>query len=203
MPVLREALKSGDLYRTGICLHVLADTFSHDGFSGLWSVCNHIADVTFVPNEKNAAKAIFSKFIWDFKLHFAYLMPPIGHGRAGKMPDISQRSWGCQSYDRKYPLVCNQSKFYKGMCLLYLELIKKIDVNAVPRVSENQIYDTLWKGIHQHAGLKNNIKYWKKQIRSIPGIKIPEKKLAYDPAAWEKEIGKWRKQTPFHPRGFI
>ena len=119
------------------------------------------------------------------------------------MPDIPHRNWGYQSYDRKYPLVCNQSKFYKGMRLLYTELIKKIDVKAVPRFSENQIYDTLWKGINQRAGLKNNIKYWKKQIRSIPGIMISEKKLAYDPAAWEKEIGKWRKQTPFSSSRFF
>ena len=45
MDILKAALKEGDPIKLGITLHAYADTFSHQGFSGILSKVNDVEEL--------------------------------------------------------------------------------------------------------------------------------------------------------------
>lgn len=200
--VLNEAVQSDNWFRIGICLHVLADTYSHDGFSGLWSRCNNIAAISFVPFKKGAFAALINKAKWALARGIFNLAPAVGHGRAGSMPDTTHLNWSYRSYDGKFPLIANKPKFIKGMLELYQELISKIHNGSGPRLSEDEVTRTLRMGISEVTSLRKNIKFWVKQIQAIQGVSVPANHINYNPSEWESEIGKWRKDTLISPWKF-
>ena len=70
--ILIKALESGNPYRIGLALHLFADTWSHQNFSGL-------------REEWNA--------VYPWYNVFKSLVPNIGHAEVGHLPDIISESW--------------------------------------------------------------------------------------------------------------
>ena len=74
------------LFRLGIALHAYADTFSHQNFTGSHSRFNTVRDL----HARNESKYWeMAQKRWHFGPQSPYkLLPKIGHGEAGKHPDI-------------------------------------------------------------------------------------------------------------------
>jgi len=86
-----KAFQSKNLYRMGISLHTLGDTWAHQGFSGL-------------QEEENALTA-------------DSLLPPIGHAQALQNPDIYTKEWVDPRL--KLSVIDNKTRFYQGAKKIY------------------------------------------------------------------------------------
>ena len=99
--IVKEAVKEDNPIKLGLVLHVLADSYSHQDFSGLLSKPNDI-------NKLNAANPPFRKdqflprfVLWlrrnifkdRFDTLFDYLVPAYGHAQALHYPDVSHLQW--------------------------------------------------------------------------------------------------------------
>lgn len=94
--ILEEALLDDNLVKLGIVLHAYADTFSHQGFSGLLSKVNDIEQVQIL----NDSGIVVDKFKFILKWlkdvvfeQFDLLIPAYGHGQAMVYPDIPYLVW--------------------------------------------------------------------------------------------------------------
>ena len=107
-PVITEILKKGleqdDPIKLGVMLHAYADTFSHQGFSGLLSKVNDIKEckaLSKIPRNWSDKFAKAAK--WFTKNKFDKLldsvMPAYGHGQAMEYPDLPFLRW---SYEYDY-----------------------------------------------------------------------------------------------------
>ena len=94
--ILKEALLTDDLVKLGMVLHAWADTFSHQGFSGLLSKVNDIEQVRIL----NGSGIVMDKFKFIFKWlkdaafeQLDLLIPAYGHGQAMVYPDLPYLIW--------------------------------------------------------------------------------------------------------------
>jgi len=99
--VLQEVLEHDDIVKLGIVLHAYADTFSHQGFSGLISKVNDIEQVQIL----DGSGILIDKFNWGLKWlknklyeRFDRVIPAYGHGQAMVYPDLPYLTW-CYAYD--------------------------------------------------------------------------------------------------------
>jgi hypothetical protein len=105
--IMRDALKEKDLIRLGVALHAFADTYSHQGFSGLLSKVNDIRDLTAetrIPWELSDQIAKVVRFFTGGRKHrFDRLMdaalPAYGHAQALEYPDFPYIKWSYK-YDK-------------------------------------------------------------------------------------------------------
>lgn len=95
---LREKNDRLNLAYLGIIMHIIADTFSHKGFSGIPSKFNIVEHLIMCEKQglgavgtKNAHVPVF------FAKHFA--KAAIGHGTAGNAPDLSWVSYTYIDFD--------------------------------------------------------------------------------------------------------
>lgn len=104
MDILSQALHDHDLIKLGMVLHAYADTFSHQGFSGLLSKVNDI-DKCEAYNEVYLGPAdlilYFLKQVFAdrFDEIFDRIVPAYGHGQALSLPDLPYLIW---SYEYDY-----------------------------------------------------------------------------------------------------
>lgn len=78
----REESRNQALMRIGMYLHIFADTYAHQGFSGYNSEVNEVK-ITNATN--NATGEEVAMDMWISPNH----LPPIGHARAGHIPDLT------------------------------------------------------------------------------------------------------------------
>ena len=77
------------LHRLGIAMHVYADTWAHQGFAG---VLDDINDV--IGAEDIGKSGVFGSSLWDaLTSEVEANLPPIGHARAGVLPDMPFLHW--------------------------------------------------------------------------------------------------------------
>lgn len=101
--ILNDALLEDDLIKLGITLHVYADTFSHQGFSGMLSKVN---DIKNCRSKGKVRLGFWSRIMHTFaKLTkgkfiglFDRLMPGYGHIQALVFPDAPYLAWSYE-YD--------------------------------------------------------------------------------------------------------
>jgi hypothetical protein len=90
--VYERACKEPDertrLIAMGIALHTLADTFSHEGFSGRYHLENDVDDISHKDNG-SWSHLLIDAFCQDF-------LPCIGHAQAGHDPDFPYLKWKCK-----------------------------------------------------------------------------------------------------------
>ena len=101
--IVEEAVNTDDPIKLGITLHAYADTFSHQGFSGIASKVNDVEEV----RENNKIPSKISELIKEKKwkqivtriLPFVSerkrdrLVPAYGHGQVYSYPDIPYLEW--------------------------------------------------------------------------------------------------------------
>lgn len=91
---IRNPEKKRDLVELGMLLHVYADTFSHEGFSGQQGWENH-AKISSVVCDGSEVPVSASDFY--------YILPSVGHANVGHLPDVGafiftyQRKKGSES----------------------------------------------------------------------------------------------------------
>ena len=76
--------KPYQLHRLGIALHVYADTWSHQGFSGFHTELNDVENI----NVKNESQD--NSFVRDA---IEFFIPRVGHAETGHLPDEPYRDW--------------------------------------------------------------------------------------------------------------
>jgi len=185
-----RAAGSGDPFRVGITAHVLADSFSHDGFSGNWTWVNDIEDVDFVPTSRSAAVNLFSSLSWGARRGWLNMAPPIGHAQAGTLPDLPCARWRYIDFRGKNRTVCNNDTFRRGLLVLYRELIREYAQGTAPRCDERDVCTSLWETVNIPGTSKMRCTRWKRIIRDLARlqeIEIPEDHLDYDEHSWEHE----------------
>ncbi|MCD6304902.1 MAG: hypothetical protein J7M32_01285 [Deltaproteobacteria bacterium] len=94
--VLQEVLEENDPIKLGIALHAYADSFSHQGFSGLLSKVNDINQLEI--REKSAIwKDRLRKKLRGVREAFCklcdWVIPAYGHGQALTFPDLPYMVW--------------------------------------------------------------------------------------------------------------
>ncbi len=98
LKILEEAKKENNLVKFGMVLHPYADTFSHQGFSGLLSKVNDIREIRTKTKIAGVFTHKISKILkWFYKSKFDKLldsgMPAYGHGQALEYPDLPYLIW--------------------------------------------------------------------------------------------------------------
>lgn len=113
--ILNDVMPEDDLIKLGISLHALADTFSHQGFSGMLSKVN---DIKHCQAETEVYLGLIERILYVMKRFsgdkydeiFDRIMPAYGHGQAIDFPDIPHLVW---SYEYDYSDDFNG--LYKGV----------------------------------------------------------------------------------------
>jgi hypothetical protein len=100
--VLSKALESGSPYAIGLALHMFADTWSHQNFSGL-------------REEWNA--------IYPWYNIFKSIVPNIGHAEAGHLPDIISETWTDYRFGTKK--IDNRPRAFEATQEIFANLRKK------------------------------------------------------------------------------
>lgn len=103
LDILADVFLEDDLSKVGIILHAIADSYTHQGFSGMLSKVNDIKNCK-VKHKVNLGLlykirnllAQFDREQYD-KL-FDRIMPAYGHGQAMEFPDIPDLEWSYE-YD--------------------------------------------------------------------------------------------------------
>ena len=103
LKILTDVFQEGDLIKLGIVLHAYADTFSHQGFSGMVSKVN---DIQRCEAKSQVSKGLIDrtiKFVKQlnqdrFETYFDRFMPAYGHGQALDYPDLPYLEWSYE-YD--------------------------------------------------------------------------------------------------------
>lgn len=78
-----------DLHLLGVTLHVYADTWAHQGFAGVIHRINEVEDVEEVNQQESLGEWLKEK-IGDL---FDDVAMPLGHARAGTLPDLPYLNW--------------------------------------------------------------------------------------------------------------
>ncbi|HLP45955.1 MAG TPA: DUF6765 family protein [Candidatus Kapabacteria bacterium] len=191
--LIQEALNSKNPYRTGITLHVLADTYSHTNFSGLWAWDNAIRHVNYIPARKGWILNLVNKCKWLTFRKYLETAPAIGHSHAYCFPDFPYMNWKYGDYDGKMHSVSNSFKFREGFLDLYEQLILPYaeSQKLKPRLSQDKILQILWNGIRTTGNLKKRCKYWRKVIINFANefkLKISNRHLKYGKTDWEDDM---------------
>lgn len=212
--ILDKAIKEDNLVKFGIILHAYADTFSHQGFSGIPSKVNDLVDVDV--NEawldlKNPIKKIINHgFLWikkqydNFKLietllktfNLGTFLPPYGHGQALDYPDYPEIIWSYR-YDASTSFsenlistkkINNKERFKN--CFEKIITFLKDFLERHPQHKDNSIRynDTkeLFKTLTSDVSTKKRIKLWEKQIVS-KNLFSEKDNITYDNKSWLKE----------------
>jgi hypothetical protein len=86
---IRDKDKPYGLHRLGITMHVYADTWAHQGFSGVLHDINEVENA----EETGAGGAFFDDLTKFLQGILEDAVPPLGHGRANVLADLPFLSW--------------------------------------------------------------------------------------------------------------
>jgi len=176
LDILEDVKGNGDLVKLGIVLHSYADTFSHQGFSGLLSKVNAIRDCKRASmiyiGWKERLYSIINFFKKNkFDRYFDRLSPAYGHGQALTFPDIPYLEWEYKydysdNFSKKFKVtkIDNKKRFRKAFKNIKSYLLEYINIHS--EYQDNNVnfsnYDILFKSLLYKASLKKRIRNWKK-----------------------------------------
>lgn len=199
---LEDVIKEDNIAKLGIVLHAYADTFSHQGFSGIISKVNDIKDCR--PNTK-IHNNILESFIEDlrnfipnsFDDYFDRLSPAYGHAQALTYPDIPYLEWEYMydysdefSQDYIITKINNKERYIEAFEKIKIYLEKYLYNN--PKYKDESFsfndFKLLYKHLVQKDSTKTRIKNWKnvmidQKLFSKDDINI----INYNEELWLKE----------------
>ncbi|HHV64630.1 MAG TPA: hypothetical protein GXX46_06115 [Peptococcaceae bacterium] len=132
LEILNDVLKTPDLIKLGLVLHAYADTFSHQGFSGLLSKVN---DINNCKAKSELYLGLRDRILYYFKLVskdkydevFDNVVPAYGHGLALDFPDIPYLVWSYE-YDYSDEFICTYKLTEVDNKLRYRRAFEKIKI---------------------------------------------------------------------------
>jgi len=188
--------------KLGMLLHIYADTFSHQGFSGLISKENDIKNIKHRNKIKKGLFEIIKNLMSSFKKdrfdkYFDKLMPAYGHGQAMHYPDIPYLEWGYEYDDSitfneeeiKEATVNNKVRFRKAFEAI--EKVLNIYLSKNESYMENKVYnirELFYDILQKEEGTVKKIKTWKKFLIKNNLYKDSDAALQYDEEAWLEEV---------------
>ena len=202
--ILEKAKQENDLVKLGMVLHAYADTFSHQGFSGLLSKVNSIENLTATGKVPLTPAHIIKKWAMqlqkkklggplDKALHA--IAPAYGHGRAMEFPDIPYLTWTYRydfsdyfSSQFKTSRQINPDRFKAAFKAIHGHLTDYLERHPEfkdPGTGLDDVTPLLNTLVEVH-GNKKRIKNWQKAMVKLNLLDDSDKELRYDPFDWLK-----------------
>lgn len=202
-PVIRsmidEAIPDGDCIQLGMLLHVYADTFSHQGFSGILSEVNNIDKLD---SKEKIAKS-FSEFVIGIKDWFGKssldklfdkAVPGYGHAQAFTFPDEPYLVWSyvydsSEDMTMKYEtsgVINNPDRYKRAFEKIteyldsYLAAHPEYRDASVSGISMTPLYDTLVASCPSDK----RIKLWRALMVKMKLFREGDRALEYDGGEW-------------------
>ncbi|WP_300671126.1 DUF6765 family protein [Desulfoluna sp.] len=213
--ILEKAMQENDLVKLGIVLHAYADTFSHQGFSGLLSKVNSIENLSATVKAPLTPAHIIKKWVMqlqksklggalDRALHT--MAPAYGHGRALSFPDTPHLTWTYRydfsdNFSSQFTTskAINPDRFngafkaIHGHLANYLERHPEFKDPEAGLEDVTPLFDTL---IAEVSTDKKRIKNWQKAMVDLKLLDASDKELRYDQFAWLKDaFSNFKKKT--------
>jgi hypothetical protein len=201
LSILKEALLQDDLVKFGMVLHAWADTFSHQGFSGLLSKVNDIEQVQILDD----SGILIDKFKFVLKWlkdrayeRFDRLIPAYGHGQAMIYPDLPYLIWRyAYDYSDEFSMVLkssgnidNRDRFKRAFQSISKHLVRYLMVHEQYRGKEahldclHALFDALLTKRMDGGRIRN----WQNVLVQQGLLELDDRDaLEYDPLRWLKE----------------
>lgn len=178
--VLKYTHKPYFLHRLGIALHTYADTWAHQNFSGVLREENIISDIDD-NEEENTLKDYFDEAWMHVK---SDLIPAIGHGKAGNLPDIPYKTWRYNNYRQETIEVDNGHRFLEASKRIF-EILCTIS-NYPPLCTWEALEKRLERAFAYEGTLEERVLAWEAWIEK--GVfYFHDQKVGYDEKAWFHE----------------
>lgn len=203
-----RAMEEDDLIKLGIVLHAWADSYSHQGFSGLLSKPNDIKEL-HADSKVYLSKGIYTSalILWfrrdilkkNFDNIFDRLVPPYGHGQALHYPDepyIKKWSYEYDENDVYYSghkiKFRNNIEIYKKAFESITNLLKQFldrhpahrDNSSFPKTPSSELYDLLFL----RKNVEKREKEWINKLSQMAPFKgSNESDIKYDDRLWLSE----------------
>ena len=170
------------LIKLGLVLHSYADTWSHQGFSGIHSPFNDICNLKLKKNGK-----------WN-SINYGY-RPDIGHAEADDYPDIANLKWEYQ-YDETNNVTNADTK--RNNAVIFLEASKYIfQYLCSANNSSEEIWNDFKDDLADCLSASTNDDDGKLK-RNIFGKKFPTIKLFYNENTWKNDAMNERNYNWFY-----
>ena len=202
LELLDRVLKQDDLIALGIVLHGYADTFSHQGFSGLLSKVNDITECTaesalpwlFIDGISLFLKDIFKP---DFDNLYDVVIPAYGHAQAWIYPDLPYLTWSYK-YDYtdefsevfKLTLIDNRRRYKQAFQKIRIYLEEYLARFPKYRDKNNDFKDfpSLFDTLLTEGTSRGRISNWEKLLVRKGLFNQSEiVEIKYDKEKWLKE----------------
>lgn len=138
--ILNEAINENDnkfrLYRIGVALHVFADSWAHQEFSGRRNKENDVESIHLRSGNK------WKRLLWENL--FLDFLPQIGHAEAGYFPDQSYQYWKYKNGTTNEFVERNNSEvFLDAAKTIYMKLLEVDKQESDAALSWNDIDDDI------------------------------------------------------------
>lgn len=181
--------KPYQLHRLGIALHVYADTWSHQEFSGRQTEVNDVEDIDVLNEDRSGISGIFKRFFRDVA---EAVIPQIGHAEAATLPDEPFREWKfynvCQdrTITRKNWEICERAsrEIYKQIKTFLVKNSQYRDEQPIPW---DNVKSAIVKLFKQKGELEERCNNWAESINNSSfGFQCQptERHLSYDDREW-------------------
>jgi hypothetical protein len=199
--VLQEVLETEDLVKVGGALHAYADSFSHQGFSGLLSKVNDI-DRLKILRKSGVLSDRYRKALKWIREGFCrwgdWVIPAYGHGQALALPDVPYVAWSyLYDYSDEFSdtlkssgIIDNKERYtraFKGIVKhLVLYLMKHPEYQE--EEADLDCLHALFEALLTRKRDSGRIKNWQK-VLVAQGLfeEGDQDALAYDAERWLKE----------------
>lgn len=188
------------LHRLGIALHVYADTWSHQDFSGLQTEVNDIEEIDVVNEEKKGIAKVFTDF---FRGVTEALIPEIGHAEAATLPDEPYREWNFyhvyqdKIIERKNWLICQDASR-----TIYKEIKHFLTRNSEYKTEEpipwGDIKGEVTNLFKQKGDMEERCRNWAEKINDSGfgfDCQATERDISYDDREWFRKAVKVETDT--------
>ena len=184
---LKEARrKPFALYLLGIYLHVLADTWSHQGFIGLTRQENDVSELE-INRKRFRSFGDFLRFLQD-ELEEAIhdVFPKTGHAEALFVPDEPFRKWSYRDFWDELHRIDNVERSVSGAreCWRFIKAFRGEEEKGFEKI-EQRLADLF----SREGKLEERCQWWREAISEGVFFECTseEKEVSYDPGRWLEE----------------
>lgn len=178
LDILKDALKEDNLVKLGMVMHSYADTFSHQGFSGMLSKVNALNNCKVEAIRSLRLIERFPDFLKDlgkekFEKYFDKVMPAYGHAQAMDFPDLPYLVWSYE-YDHsddfkgshRRVVVDNRDRYQRAFRKLkeHLEHYLALYPHHRDQSVKFNDFDLLWEALIFNGHDQTRIVNWQKFI---------------------------------------
>jgi hypothetical protein len=212
--IMDEAVKEKDTIKLGMVLHIYADNFSHQGFSGILSKVNDIKDLRhkgkFMLDIKKSIFWLIDRLKLSKLVKFVdNLLPAYGHAQAFTLPDIPYMEWSYK-YDSSDSFEGNMEDSKVDNRTRYRDAFKMIRsylekfLNNFPEYRDENIsfnnFDEFYRILAMKTGDKRKIKKWQNFIIKNNFYNKKDPGYKYDKNLWLEEAFKNFNKKKFFER---